>query len=131
MMALLWRPGEVLLARAPNFVNRMYSALAGFVEAGESIEQCLHREVAAEVGVRVDGLRYHGSQSWPFPNSLMIAFTACWTAGTIVPQPGEIADAQLMQSNQGFCLIAAHRPATRAWIWQAPAIRVPGARPHF
>ncbi|MFO1328953.1 MAG: NAD(+) diphosphatase [Rubrivivax sp.] len=94
MMALVWRPGEVLLARAPHFVNRMYSALAGFVEAGESIEQCIHREVAEEVGVQVRHLRYYGSQSWPFPNSLMIAFSAEWAGGDIVPQPGEIEDAQ-------------------------------------
>jgi NAD+ diphosphatase len=72
----------------------MYSALAGFVEAGESIEQCVHREVEEEVGVQVDDLRYFGSQSWPFPNSLMIAFTARWTGGEIVPQPGEIEDAR-------------------------------------
>jgi NAD+ diphosphatase len=72
----------------------MYSALAGFVEAGESIEDCIRREVAEEVGVQVDELRYYGSQSWPFPNSLMIAFTARWTGGDIVPQEGEIADAQ-------------------------------------
>ena len=94
MMALVWRPGQVLLARAPHFVNNMYSALAGFVEAGESIEDCIRREVAEEVGVQVGALRYYGSQSWPFPNSLMIAFTAEWTGGEIVPQPGEIADAQ-------------------------------------
>lgn len=94
MMALVWRPGQVLLARAPHFVNQMYSALAGFVEAGESIEHCVHREVAEEVGVQVHNLRYYGSQSWPFPNSLMIAFTAEWAGGDIVPQQGEIADAQ-------------------------------------
>ncbi len=94
MMALVWRPGEVLLARAPHFVNQMYSALAGFVEAGESIEQCIHREVAEEVAVQVEDLRYYGSQSWPFPNSLMTAFTARWAGGDIVPQAGEIADAQ-------------------------------------
>lgn len=94
MMALVWRPGEVLLARAPHFARRMYSALAGFVEAGESIEQCIRREVAEEVGVQVDRLRYFGSQSWPFPNSLMIAFTAEWTGGEIVPQADEIEDAQ-------------------------------------
>ena len=94
MMALVWRPGEVLLGRARHFTNGMYSALAGFVEAGESIEDCIRREVAEEVGVQVDDLRYFGSQSWPFPNSLMIAFTARWTSGDIVPQPGEIADAQ-------------------------------------
>lgn len=94
MMALVWRPGEVLLARAPHFASGMYSALAGFVEAGESIEQCVRREVAEEVGVEVGALHYYGSQSWPFPNSLMIAFSAEWTGGDIVPQPDEIEDAQ-------------------------------------
>jgi NAD+ diphosphatase len=94
MMTLVWRPGEVLLARAPHFAPGMYSALAGFVEAGESIEQCIHREVAEEVGVQVGELRYYGSQSWPFPNSLMIAFTARWAGGSIVPQASEIEDAQ-------------------------------------
>ena len=94
MMALVWRPGEVLLARAPHFVNRMYSALAGFVEPGESLEDCVHREVAEEVGIRVADLRYYGSQSWPFPHSMMVAYSARWTGGEIVPQPGEIEDAQ-------------------------------------
>ncbi len=85
MMALVWRPGELLLARSPHYAAGMYSALAGFVEAGESIEHCLHREVAEEVGVQVHNLRYFGSQSWPFPNSLMIAFRAEW-AGDGPPQ---------------------------------------------
>jgi NAD+ diphosphatase len=93
MMVLVWRPGEVLLARAPHFAKGMYSALAGFVEAGESIEQCIEREVAEEVGVGVADLAYYGSQSWPFPHSLMVAFTARWTGGQIVPQEGEIEDA--------------------------------------
>jgi NAD+ diphosphatase len=90
MMALVWRPGELLLARSPHYAKGMYSALAGFVEAGESLEDCVHREVAEEVAVTVTDLRYHGSQSWPFPHSLMVAFTARWTGGEIVPQPGEI-----------------------------------------
>jgi NAD+ diphosphatase len=94
MMVLVWRDGEVLLARSPHYVPGVYSALAGFVEAGESIEQCIHREVAEEVGVRVDDLRYYGSQSWPFPHSLMIAYSARWIDGAIVKQEGEIEDAQ-------------------------------------
>jgi len=94
MMALVWRPGELLLARSPHYARGMYSALAGFVEAGESLEDCVHREVAEEVAVTVDNLRYHGSQSWPFPHSLMVAFTARWTGGTIVAQASEIEDAQ-------------------------------------
>ena len=98
MMCLVWRPtsrgAELLLARSPGYAPGVYSALAGFVEAGESLEDCVHREVAEEVGVRVRGLRYYGSQSWPFPHSLMLAYTAEWDGGEIVPQPGEIEDAR-------------------------------------
>jgi NAD+ diphosphatase len=94
MMALVWRESEVLLARSPHYAKGMYSALAGFVEPGESIEECLEREVAEEVGVRVAELRYYGSQSWPFPHSLMVAYTARWVEGAIRPQEGEIEDAR-------------------------------------
>jgi NAD+ diphosphatase len=93
MMALVWRDQELLLARAPTYSAGMYSALAGFVEAGESIEDCVVREVAEEVGVAVKNLRYYGSQSWPFPHSLMVAYTAEWAGGEIVPQPSEIESA--------------------------------------
>ena len=94
MMALVWRPGALLLARSPHYAKGMYSALAGFVEAGESLEDCVHREVAEEVGLQVQQLRYFGSQSWPFPHSLMVAYTAEFLAGQIVPQADEIEDAQ-------------------------------------
>lgn len=94
MMVLIYREGEVLLARSPHYVPGVYSALAGFVEPGESLEQCIHREVAEEVGVEVTDLRYYGSQNWPFPHSLMIAYTARWVRGEIVPQAGEIEDAR-------------------------------------
>jgi len=93
MMALVIREREILLARAPHFVPDVYSALAGFVEPGETIEDCLHREVREEVGIEVDDLRYFGSQSWSFPHSLMIAFTARYAGGTLRPDPAEIADA--------------------------------------
>lgn len=93
MMCLIWREGEFLLARGPGFAPGVYSALAGFVEAGESVEDCVIREVQEEVGVQVADLRYYGSQSWPFPHSLMLAFTARWTGGEIVPQAGEIEHA--------------------------------------
>jgi NAD+ diphosphatase len=72
----------------------MYSTLAGFVEPGESIEQTVHREVFEEVGLKVQNLKYFGSQSWPFPNSLMLGFHAEYAGGDIVCQPEEIADAQ-------------------------------------
>ncbi len=94
MMALVVRGRELLLARSPNFPPGRYSALAGFVEPGESLEQCVAREVQEEVGLKIKQLRYFGSQPWPFPHSLMLAFTAEYDSGDITPQPGEIEDAR-------------------------------------
>jgi NAD+ diphosphatase len=90
MMVLIHRGRELLLARSPHYAPGMFSALAGFVEAGESLEECVHREVHEEVGVTVRSLRYYGSQSWPFPHSLMVAYTAEWRSGEVVPQEDEI-----------------------------------------
>jgi NAD+ diphosphatase len=92
MMVLVTREREVLLARANRFPGAMYSALAGFVEPGETIEDCIHREVREEVGVDVTDLRYFASQSWSFPHSLMIAYTARYAGGELKPDPAEIAD---------------------------------------
>ncbi|RJR33028.1 MAG: NAD(+) diphosphatase [Desulfobacteraceae bacterium] len=85
--------GRILLARAPRFPEGMYSVIAGFVEPGESLEQCVQREVREEVGIEVTGIRYFGSQSWPFPNSLMVAFTAEYAEGEIRVDQEEIEDA--------------------------------------
>jgi NAD+ diphosphatase len=95
VMALVRRGrDELLLARSPRFPAGMYSALAGFVEPGETLEQCLHREVHEEVGIRVRGLRYFASQPWPFPHSLMIAFMCEWAGGDIRVDALEIEDAK-------------------------------------
>jgi NAD+ diphosphatase len=94
MMVLVTRGRELLLARSNRFPQATYSALAGFVELGESIEDCIHREVREEVGVEVDSLRYFDSQSWPFPHSLMIAFNAEYVSGEARPCDDEIADVQ-------------------------------------
>ncbi len=90
VMALICRGRELLLARSPHFVADMYSALAGFVEPGESLEETLVREVREEVGIEIGNIRYFGSQPWPFPHSLMIAFRADYLSGEITPQEGEI-----------------------------------------
>ena len=87
------RGGKILLARSPGFPKGLRSVLAGFVEPGESIEETIHREVREEVGIEVENLRYFGSQPWPFPNSLMIGFTAEHAVGEIRPEPDEIEDA--------------------------------------
>jgi len=88
---VLVRDGErLLLARSPHFKPGVYSALAGFVEPGETLEQCAAREVREEVGIEIANLRYFASQPWPFPNSLMIAFFADYAGGELCPAPGEI-----------------------------------------
>ena len=88
------RGREILLARARRFPTAMYSVLAGFVEPGETLEECVAREVQEETGVEVKNLKYFASQPWPFPHSLMIAFTAEYAGGEIHPDPTEIVDAQ-------------------------------------
>ena len=94
IIVLVTKGEEMLLARNAAWPNGMFSTLAGFVEAGESIEQTVHREVFEEVGLKVNNLRYFGSQSWPFPNSLMLGFHAEYDSGDITCQPGEIAEAK-------------------------------------
>ena len=84
---------EALLARGVQFPMPMYSCLAGFVEPGETLEECVHREVHEEVGITVRNPAYVASQPWPFPNSLMLGFTAEYDSGDIVCDPTEIVDA--------------------------------------
>jgi len=94
VMGLVRREKELLLARSPRFPKDMYSALAGFVEPGETLEQCLEREAYEEVGIEVRNVRYFASQPWPFPHSLMIAFFADYFSGEIRVDGTEIEDAK-------------------------------------
>ncbi len=94
VMGLVVREQELLLARSAHFAPGVYSALAGFCEAGEDLETALRREIREEVALEVRDIRYFQSQSWPFPHSLMVAFTCHYLAGEVVPQPGEIEDAR-------------------------------------
>ncbi len=93
IIVLVRDENRVLLARSPGFPPGMYSVLAGFVEPGESIEEAIRREVREEVGIEVANPRYFGSQPWPFPNSLMIGFTADYAGGELEIDPAEIEDA--------------------------------------
>jgi NAD+ diphosphatase len=86
--------GKALLARSPHFKEGLFSVLAGFVEPGETLEDAVKREVKEEAGIDVKNIRYFGSQPWPFPDSLMIGFTAEYAGGEISIDNNEILDAR-------------------------------------
>ncbi len=88
------KDGRILLARASRFTENLYSVLAGFAEPGESLEDTVRREIREEVGIEVKDIRYFGSQPWPYPDSLMIGFTALWSSGDIAVDNDEITDAR-------------------------------------
>jgi NAD+ diphosphatase len=119
-MVLISRGDELLLARSHRFKPGVFSALAGFVEAGETLEQCAAREVREEVGIEITNLRYFGSQSWPFPDSLMVAFFADYAGGTIQPDPSEIENAGWFSRD---ALPALPEPMSLAWQMIAAACR--------
>lgn len=94
IIVLIYRPGQVLLTRQATWQPNMYSLVAGFVEPGESLEQCLRREIVEEVGVAVADVQYLGSQPWPFPHQLMVGFRARYAGGEIDLGELELEDAR-------------------------------------
>jgi len=107
VMVLVIREERALLARQHGFPKGMYSALAGFVEPGESLEECAHREVGEEIGLSIRALRYHDSQGWPFPRSLMIGYLAEAGPGEVVLEEEELEEARWftrgeLRSPKGF-----------------------------
>lgn len=89
----IFRDDQILLAHNRNFAPGLYSLIAGFVEPGETLEQCVEREILEEVGLQVKNIRYFSSQPWSFPDSLMMAFTAEYESGEINVDNYEILDA--------------------------------------
>ena len=87
------RGDKILLARAKTFTRPIFSTLAGFVEPGETLEDCIHREIREEVGIAVKNIRYFGSQPWPFPKSLMVGFTCDHAEGEINLNTDEMVEA--------------------------------------
>ena len=83
---------EVLLVRARNFRGNHYGLVAGFLETGESLEECVERELREEVGIRIKNLKYFGSQPWPYPFGLMVGFTADYADGDIHLQKEELTE---------------------------------------
>ena len=90
IIVLVTKGEELLLAHNKNFPGTFYSTLAGFIEAGESAESAIHREIFEEVKVRVQNIKYFGSQSWPFPSQLMLGYHAEYLEGEITPDGEEI-----------------------------------------
>jgi NAD+ diphosphatase len=84
---------RLLLARNHRFPPGRFSVIAGYVDPGETLEDCARREVHEEVGIQIKNIRYFGSQPWPFPNSLMLGFTAEYAGGEIVLEEKELAEA--------------------------------------
>lgn len=84
------RGDEILLVQSKNFRSDYMGLVAGFVETGETLEECVAREVMEETGIRVKNIRYYGSQSWPFPAGLMLGFTADYESGTLIIQRSEL-----------------------------------------
>ncbi len=122
-----------LLGRSPRFPPGMYSTLAGFVEPGESLEDCVIREVEEESGIRVGAPRYHSSQPWPFPSSLMIGFMAPMVGGVLTPDGDELEDAVWISRTAlraGAETLAVRLPPPLSiarrliddWTWGAPAL---------
>jgi NAD+ diphosphatase len=93
IIVLIEKGNTLLLARSPRFAGEFFSVLAGFVEPGESLEAAVHREVKEETGIEVKDVQYFGSQPWPFPDSLMIGFTARYKSGEIRIDGEEIIEA--------------------------------------
>jgi NAD+ diphosphatase len=94
VIMLVTNGNRCLLGRQPSWPPRVYSTLAGFVEPGESLEEAVAREVYEETRIEVDRVRYHSSQPWPFPSSLMLGFTAVATTDEIRFQGDELQDAR-------------------------------------
>lgn len=94
IIVLIYKGDKILLARHTKRNQDIYACIAGFIEAGESAEQAVAREIKEEVGITVKNIKYKGSQSWPFPDQLMLGYTAEYESGDIKLQTEEISDAQ-------------------------------------
>ncbi|TAK73822.1 MAG: NAD(+) diphosphatase [Gammaproteobacteria bacterium] len=93
MIVLIYQGDHILMARGHHFPPGAYGLIAGFIEAGENIEQAVYREVKEEVNINIKNLRYFGSQPWPFPDSLMIGFIAEYASGELTPNSVELEQA--------------------------------------
>ena len=112
IIVLVKKNGKLLLARHKQRNTNLYTCLAGYMEPGETIEQCVEREVFEETGIKVKNIRYAKSQSWPFPDQLMIGCHAEYESGEIKVQQEEIQEALWFSPDE---LPAIPPPGSLAW----------------
>lgn len=105
IITLVVSENKCLLGRQPNWPDKIYSTLAGFVEPGESLEEAVKREVYEESGIRVLKVRYHSSQPWPFPSSLMLGFISTAEYGQISVNKDELEDARWFTKEEILTMI--------------------------
>ena len=91
IIVLVHRGDDVLLVHARNFRGNFHGLVAGFIEVGETLEECVRREVREETGLEIKELRYFASQPWPYPSGLMIGFTATYAGGSLKLQAEELS----------------------------------------
>lgn len=99
IIVLVSKGDKILLARHVQRNQNVYACIAGFIESGESAEHAVYREVLEETGIKVKNIKFVASQSWPFPDQLMLGFTAEYDDGEITLQKDEISDAQWFDKN--------------------------------
>lgn len=100
IIVLVHKGEEALLVKAKSFRRDFYGLVAGFVETGESLEECVHREVYEETGLAITNLRYFSSQPWPYPMGLMVGFHADYKSGELKLIDGELKEAAFFRSDQ-------------------------------
>ena len=93
-IVLVRRDDQFLLVRKKEWAAGRYGLVAGFLDMGESLEECAIREVREETGIEICNIRYVGSQNWPFPAQLMAGFVADYADGDICADPHELEDAR-------------------------------------
>ena len=98
------RGDEILMVHAHTFRDRHYGLVAGFVETGETLEDCVRREVWEETHLHITNIRYFGSQSWPYPSGLMVGFTADYLSGELQLQKAELSDGGWYKRDNLPCL---------------------------
>lgn len=114
-ITLVSKGSQILLAKNKNAIYKNYACISGFVEQGETLEQCVAREVKEETNIDVQNVRYVGSQAWPFPDQLMLAFTADYKAGQIKIQESELTEAAWFEKDALPPQDQLPRPGSVAW----------------